>query len=137
MGSVGVSYAGGGALPTDNMPASLLLPMGRLGPAFLAYENFNVYTQWNQSLVYATTAAYFATRLAGAPRVTPGNAVALTRDQIMDVQQRLQALGHDVGGVDGTLGARTRAAVKAMQMQLGLPADSYPDAAFISALRQM
>jgi len=133
----GVSYAGGGALPTDNMPASLLLPMGRLGPAFLAYENFNVYTQWNQSLVYATTAAYFATRLAGAPRVTPGNAVALTRDQIMDVQQRLQALGHDVGGVDGTLGARTRAAVKAMQMQLGLPADSYPDAAFISALRQM
>jgi lytic murein transglycosylase len=133
----GVTYADGRALPADDMPASLLLPMGRLGPAFLAYENFGVYTQWNQSLVYATTAAYFAMRLAGAPRVTPGNAVALTRDQIMDVQQRLQALGHDVGGVDGTLGARTRAAVKAVQMQLGLPADSYPDAAFISALRQM
>ena len=53
---------------TTTMPASLLLPMGRLGPAFLAYENFNAFLEWNQSLVYATTAAYLATRLAGAPQ---------------------------------------------------------------------
>jgi peptidoglycan hydrolase-like protein with peptidoglycan-binding domain len=110
--------------------------MGRRGPAFLAYPNFDVYTQWNKSLVYATTAAYFATRLAGAPKVQPGNAQALTREQIIDVQKRLQALGYDVGGVDGTLGAQTRAAVKAVQQQLGLPADSYPDAEFIAALRR-
>jgi hypothetical protein len=132
-----VTYAAGSPLPGDNLPASLLLPMGRNGPAFLAYDNFSVYTQWNQSLVYATTAAYFATRLAGAPRVTPGTAEAPSRDQVLDIQQRLEAQGYDVGGVDGTLGARTRAAIKAVQMQLGLPADSYPDAAFISALRNM
>ena len=132
----GVAKAEGSPLPADGMPASLLLPMGRLGPAFLAYPNFSVYTQWNKSLVYATTAAYFATRLAGAPKVRGGNAQALSRDQIMDVQQRLQAMGHDVGGVDGTLGAQTRAAVKQVQMQLGLPADSYPDQAFLSALRR-
>jgi hypothetical protein len=131
----GVTLADGSPLPQDSMPASLLLPMGRRGPAFLAYPNFDVYTQWNKSLVYATTAAYFATRLAGAPKVQPGNAQALSRDQIIDVQKRLQGLGYDVGGVDGTLGAQTRAAVKDVQMRLGLPADSYPDAAFIAALR--
>ena len=67
----------------------------------------------------------------------PGNAEAISRDQILDVQQRLQSLGYDVGGVDGTLGAQTRAAVTDQQTRLGLPADSYPDAAFLSALRQM
>src|SRR5690606_18718666 len=61
----GVRYASGKALPADGLQASLLLPMGRKGPAFLAYPNFRIYLEWNQSLVYATTAAYFATRLAG------------------------------------------------------------------------
>ena len=40
----GVKGADGGALPADSMQASLLLPMGHLGPAFLAYANFDVYT---------------------------------------------------------------------------------------------
>jgi lytic murein transglycosylase len=133
----GVTYADGSALPADGLPASLLLPMGRLGPAFLAYENFSVYTEWNQSLVYATTAAYYATRLAGAPRVRAGSAEAPSREQIMDVQQRLQAMGYDVGKIDGIIGAGTRAAVKAVQLQLGMPADSYPSPDFIAALRRM
>jgi len=133
----GVTYADGSALPADAMPASLLLPMGRLGPAFLAYENFNVYTEWNQSLTYAATAAYYATRLGGASRVRAGSAEAPSREQIMDVQQRLQALGHDVGKIDGIIGAGTRAAVKAVQLQLGMPADSYPSPDFIAALRRM
>jgi lytic murein transglycosylase len=133
----GVTAADGSALPADAMPAALLLPMGRLGPAFLAYPNFDVYTEWNQSLVYATTAAYYATRLAGAPPMRRGNAEALSAAEVKDVQQRLQALGHDVGKVDGVIGAGTRAAVKAVQLQLGLPADSYPDAAFLAALRRM
>jgi hypothetical protein len=133
----GVSKRGGGRLPADGIEASLLLPMGRLGPAFLAYPNFSVYTQWNQSLVYATTAAYFATRLAGAPPVQHGSAEAPSRAEIKEMQQRLKALGYDVGGVDGIIGASTRAAVKAVQLKLGLPADSYPDPAFLAALRKI
>ncbi len=74
----GVTYASGRKLPADNLKASLLLPMGRKGPAFLAYANFDVYLQWNSSLVYSTTAAYFATRLAGAPRVSRGSANSLS-----------------------------------------------------------
>ena len=33
----------GKPLPEDDLPASLLLPMGRIGPAFLAYPNFPAY----------------------------------------------------------------------------------------------
>ena len=69
----GVTYPNGKALPADNVPTALLLPMGRNGPAFLAYPNFDVYLQWNQSLVYSTSAAYYATRLAGAPAMSRGN----------------------------------------------------------------
>jgi lytic murein transglycosylase len=133
----GVARADGAGLPADSMQASLLLPMGRRGPAFLAYSNFGVYTEWNQSLVYATTAAYFATRLAGAAPLNRGNAEAPSRAQVQEAQKILQALGYDVGKIDGVIGAGTRAAVKAMQQKLGLPADSYPDATFLAALRKM
>jgi lytic murein transglycosylase len=47
----GVTLADGRPLVADNLPASLLLPMGRSGPAFLVYKNFQVYLQWNNSLV--------------------------------------------------------------------------------------
>jgi len=56
-----------------NLQASLLLPQGRKGPAFLAYPNFRVYFEWNKSFVYVTTAAYFATRLQGAKSDVAGN----------------------------------------------------------------
>jgi lytic murein transglycosylase len=133
----GVTKVDGGALPSDGAQAALLLPMGRLGPAFLAYANFDVYTQWNQSLVYATTAAYFATRLAGAPALKRGSANAPTREQVQEAQKLLKQQGYDVGKADGVIGAQTRAAVKAVQQKLGLPADSYPDPTFLAALEKM
>jgi len=135
----GVRRADGGALSADNMPASLLLPMGRNGPAFLAYPNFAVYLEWNSSLVYATTAAYFATRLAGAPRVSRGNGQVdtLSFAETRELQQLLQRQGLSVGKVDGIIGEQTRAAVKAMQIRLGLPADSYPTHELLQRLRRL
>ena len=67
----GVTRVDGSPLPSDGLPASLLLPMGRHGPAFLGYENFQIYLKWNQSLNYCLTAAYLATRIAGAPAHQP------------------------------------------------------------------
>lgn len=124
-----------GALASESLPATLLLPQGRQGPAFLAYPNFNVYFEWNQSFTYVLTAAYFATRLEGAPVFDTGNPEpALTGEQIEALQQKLAARGHDVGETDGILGARTRAAVQAEQIRLGLPADAWPTAALLDAL---
>ncbi len=126
-----------GQLPADNLPASLILPMGRLGPAFLAYPNFKAYTEWNAAIVYAMTAAYFGTRLAGAPPVSPGNGqpVVPTTEQIQELQRLLIARKMLTGEADGRLGLQTRAAVKQAQVKVGLPADAYPTAELIERLR--
>ncbi len=133
----GVTPARGG-LPTQDLPASLLLPMGRLGPAFLAYPNFQVILGWNSSMVYSTTAAFLATRLAGAPAVFRGNGVVrpLTPEQMTDLQKELLELGYDPGPIDGKLGTATRVATKQAQLHFGLPADSYPSIELLQRLKR-
>ena len=134
--SLGVALADGRALPADNLPASLLLPMGRFGPAFLVYANFQVYLQWNNSLVYSTTAAYLATRIAGAPALHRGAPPpALPFNDAKELQTLLTHAGYDVGTIDGFLGQKTRQAVKAVQVKYGMPADSYPTAELLARLR--
>ncbi len=113
----------------------MVLPQGRNGPAFMAYPNFSVLFEWNQSFTYVLTAAYFATRLEGAPVFDARNPdPGLSGDQMRVLQQRLQARGHNVGAIDGILGAGTRAAVRAEQQRLGLPADAWPTAQLLNAL---
>ena len=124
-----------GSLAAGDLEAAVLLPMGRNGPAFLAYPNFDVYFEWNKSLVYVTTAAYFGTRLMGAPVYDAGQpSAALSGDQIKALQTKLEARGFDVGGVDGILGAKTRDAVQTEQQRLGLPADAWPTLDLLNAL---
>ena len=109
--------------------------MGRNGPAFLAYPNFEVYFEWNKSFVYVTTAAYFGTRLMGAPVYEAGSpSTPLSGEEMQILQQKLTDRGHDVGGIDGILGAKTRAAVQAEQVRLGLPADAWPTRNLLEAL---
>jgi lytic murein transglycosylase len=118
-----------------NLPAALVLPQGRKGPAFLTYPNFKIYLEWNQSFIYTTSAAYFATRLSGAPPYQKGNPDPGLDDAGMKaLQSKLQALGHDIGKVDGILGSGTRVAVQKEQQRLGLPADGWPTQALLGAL---
>lgn len=120
---------------SGNLPASLILPQGRKGPAFLAYPNFRVYFEWNQSFVYVLTAAYFANRLEGAPVYNAGNPDrGLTGPQMKQLQSKLAARGYNVGKIDGILGAGTRAAVQDVQQKLGMPADAWPTAALLNRL---
>ena len=123
-----------GSLDT-RLSGALILPQGHKGPAFIAYPNFNVYFEWNQSFTYVLTAAYFANRLEGAPVFDAGNPEqGLSGSQMKSLQQKLQARGHNVGQADGILGARTRIAVQAEQKRLGLPADAWPTPALLSRL---
>src|ERR1019366_5972571 len=130
-------YPDGRALPNDNLPASLLLPMGRMGPAFLAYPNFAAYTEWNNSLIYSTTAGYLATRIAGSPPMHhPSAPVAqLPFNEPRELQQLLVRAVFNVGKIDGMMGQQSRGAVKAMQIKYGLPADSWPTAELLARIR--
>jgi len=126
-----------GQLPAGSMEASLILPMGRHGPAFLAYPNFQAFLGWNSAYVYSTTVAYFATRLNGAPAVDHEGAKQiqpLTTEQVTELQKLLNKQGYDVGEPDGKVGNGTRTAVKKAQLKYGLPADSYPDAELLRRL---
>ncbi|TPW13690.1 MAG: lytic murein transglycosylase [bacterium] len=126
--SAGVTTPDGKPLANDDMPAALLLPMGRHGPAFLAYANFDIYLEWNQSLNYAITASYLARRIEGDPAMRRGNGPIppFGAPEIEKLQKILLDDGYPVGKVDGKLGANTRAAVREAQLKLKLPADAYP-----------
>lgn len=133
----GVTYPDGRPLPNDTMPASVLLPMGKDGPAFLAYANFAAYTEWNNSLIYSTTAGYLATRIAGAPPMRRPSAQVhqLSFNEIKELQQLLTRAGFNVGKQDGILGQQSRIAVKTMQTRYGLPADAWPTAELLTRMR--
>ncbi|MBS0124821.1 lytic murein transglycosylase [Thetidibacter halocola] len=124
-----------GTLDDGRLMASILLPQGRKGPAFIAYPNFRVYFEWNQSFTYVLTAAYFATRLQGAPVYEAGNPEpGLAGEDMKQLQRKLAARGFDVGEIDGILGSGTRNAVRMVQRELGMPADAWPTAALLSRL---
>jgi lytic murein transglycosylase len=135
--SWGVTRPGGQPLPADDLPASLVVPMGRFGPAFLAYDNFDAYLKWNNSLMYSMTAAYLATRLDGAPAMYRGspNIPTLTVEENRELQQILTRMGHDVGRIDGVLGLKSRSAVRVAQLKFGMPADSWPTPELLARLR--
>jgi lytic murein transglycosylase len=130
----GVKPRTGTFLRTD-LQGSIILPQGHKGPAFLVYPNFSVLFEWNQSFTYVLTAAYFATRLEGAAVYDAGEPeIGLNGSQMKALQQRLQSRGHDVGDIDGILGAKTREAVREEQKRLGLAIDAWPTPALLSRL---
>jgi len=135
--SWGVTYANGKPLPNDNVSTSVVLPLGRFGPSFLAYDNFQAYLKWNQSLNYSLTAGYYAPRLDGAPVMNKGgpNIPKITFEETRELQELLQKRGYDVGRIDGVLGLKSRVAIREMQVKLNMPADGWPTAELLGALR--
>lgn len=134
--AMGVTLADGRPLPTDKLPASVILPMGRFGPTFMAYDNFQVYLKWNNSLMYSLTAAYYATRLDGASPMRRGSDIPkISFEETRELQQILARRGYDIGRTDGVLGLKSRTAVREMQIKFGLPADSWPTAELLGRLR--
>lgn len=133
--AMGVTQRDGSPLPADGMQASILLPMGHKGVAFMVYDNFDIYLEWNKSLVYTLTAAHLATRYAGAPNFDAGNPEeGLAPEAMKLLQRKLADRGHDVGEIDGILGLGTRTAVREEQIRLGLPADGWPTPTLLSNL---
>jgi membrane-bound lytic murein transglycosylase B len=136
---LGVTRPDGRPLPQGDMDASLILPMGHRGPAFLVYHNFRVILDWNRSIYYALAVGHLADRLAGAPPLTgprPALGPALTTEEVRELQRLLAASGFDPGEPDGRTGPLTRGALRAFQASEGLPADGYPTRRLLALLRE-
>jgi membrane-bound lytic murein transglycosylase B len=133
---LGVEDTHGNPVAELPLEASLLVPAGHLGPAFLVYENFRAIMRWNRSEHFALAVGYLADRVAGSGRLyrSPPATEALKREQLVEVQRLLNANGHDSGTPDGILGPATRAAIREYQAAHGLIADGYVDEALLGSM---
>ena len=134
---MGVTDAFGNALADEPIKASLVVPAGHRGPAFLAYRNFGVIMGWNRSEFYAIAVGHLADRIAGAGKLQnppPEDMPALSRDNIMAIQQALNDKEFDTGEPDGIMGPNTRSAIRAFQSDRGIIADGYPGDTVLEAL---
>ncbi|TNC05235.1 lytic murein transglycosylase [Methylobacterium terricola] len=128
----------GRAIGTDTDMARLVLPAGARGPAFLLRPNFGALLGYNAAFSYALAVAHLSDRLRGEPgfaQAWPRGDRLLGSDERREIQASLEAKGHPVGGVDGRIGPRTRAAIRAWQASAGLVPDGYADAGLLDRLR--
>ena len=123
---LGFARADGEALPASGA-ASLFLPEGAAGPAFLITENWEVIRQYNTSDAYALAVALLAERIGGASglkRGWPKGYVSMSLTDRSRAQKLLMAKGLYSGATDGKIGRGTRNAVHEFQISAGmLPAD--------------
>ncbi len=125
--------------PRDDTSATLLLPAGHRGPAFLLFNNFRSILRYNNSTSYALAIGLLSDSLRGGNAVQgswPEGDRQLGRSERVELQERLNARGFDSGHADGIIGANTRKAIRAFQLHLGWPADGYPDFDLLEQLRQ-
>ncbi len=117
----------GWALADQGLRASLILPAGAKGPAFLIFANHMAIRSYNNAMAYALAVGLLADRIAGAaPLVTPWPVeVALSSADRFGAQMALAQLGYDVGEADGVIGLRTRKALRSWQRSMGVAADGY------------
>ncbi|MBA4111620.1 MAG: lytic murein transglycosylase [Leptothrix sp. (in: Bacteria)] len=119
--------------------ASILLPAGARGPAFIVGRNYRTILRYNNSTSYALTVCLLAQRIGGGKGVQaawPVDLRALTRAEMLALQTALNQRGFDSGTPDGQMGPATRKALRAFQRSVGLPEDGYPTADLLNRLQQ-
>ncbi|MEF2551927.1 lytic murein transglycosylase [Aurantimonas sp. A2-1-M11] len=136
--AAGVTRVSGRPFPPHELAARghLMMPAGRLGPAFIATPNFYVIKAYNNSDLYALFVGHVADRMQGAGPLTARWAATdrLTRGDVARMQQKLEARGYDVGGADGLAGFKTRRSIGAFQLEAGMPETCWPTRVLAGAL---
>ncbi|XOV81256.1 MAG: lytic murein transglycosylase [Aestuariibacter sp.] len=135
---MGVTKADGSALGNVEIAASVIVPSGHKGPAFLVYDNFNVIMKWNYSEFYAIAVGHLADRIIGGGALQqplpelPNYSIA----EVKQMQSRLNELGFEVGEADGILGPATRKGIQGFQIANNLVADGFPYPQIFKAIQE-
>ncbi len=135
--AVGVRDVNGEQVP-DHGAASVIIPAGRGGPAFMTFRNFTVITRYNNAENYVIGVGHLSDRLRGGGPVRgafPPDANGMTINQRQALQRGLTAAGFDTQGSDGVIGAKTRAAIRAYQASAGLAVTGEPSLDLLARLR--
>ncbi len=127
--ALGVRRADGGTFTAQELTedASLLMPSGANGPAFLVLPNHFIIRKYNNSTAYALGVGLIADGVCGKAALrTPWPVEPpLSLQQRIRSQQALKAAGFDPGAQDGVIGVNTRQAIRDWQRANHRPADGY------------
>ena len=136
---LGVRRVGGQGYPRPGDQATLYMPNGRAGPAFLILKNFNVFKRYNNSNSYALAVGHLSDRLrGGGPFVAdwPEREPPLTQNERERLQVLLKMAGHYDGDIDGNIGSGSRRAIADFQRQAGLTANGLESRALLQLLER-
>jgi len=137
---LGITRVSGKPFPAHELKGEgyLMMPAGRLGPAFIVTPNFYVLKEYNKSDLYALFVGHIGDRIQyGSPDFTTrwSKVDKLLRSDIAQMQRALERQGHDVGGADGLPGFKTRRSIGRWQEASGQAATCFPSAAMKRSLR--
>ncbi|MCF8485905.1 MAG: lytic murein transglycosylase [Rhodobacteraceae bacterium] len=135
---LGVRAATGGRVPNHGS-ASILLPQGASGPAFMIFNNFNAIARYNNAVNYVIGVGHLSDRLRGGGPIRgnfPPDSAGMSMADRQDLQRRLTAAGFDTEGSDGVIGAKTRAAIEGFERARGLPVTGEPTLDLLRQLRR-
>ncbi|WP_417583659.1 lytic murein transglycosylase [Nitrincola sp.] len=119
--------------------AAVIVPAGAQGPAFMVGANFRAILRYNNATSYALAVATLSDAIAGRTGIQqpwPRDQLPLTRADVHELQQRLNALGYNVGEADGILGPNTRKGLAAFQRDQGLIPDGFANQAVLERIRR-
>ena len=136
--AMGVTDMNGRAVPNHGA-ASILLPAGTAGAAFMIFDNFAVIERYNKADAYVIGVGHLSDRIKGGPEMRtpwPRGYAPLSFDERMEMQQRLQARGFGIEKIDGIIGPNTTEAIRAFQRSIGVQPDGFPSQDVLALLKR-